>query len=102
MFLNEVEEILDVIEPQEFVKIQVPLFQQIARCVSSPHFQVSRQPYVKRSALIGDLCAWQVAERALYYWNNDYIINLIGDNAGVILPIMFSSLYRNSKTHWNR
>ncbi|KAJ3060507.1 Serine/threonine-protein phosphatase 2A 56 kDa regulatory subunit gamma isoform, partial [Podochytrium sp. JEL0797] len=43
-----------------------------------------------------------VAERALYYWNNDYIINLIGDNAAVILPIMFSSLYRNSKTHWNR
>ncbi|KAI8854438.1 phosphatase 2A regulatory B subunit-domain-containing protein [Chytridium lagenaria] len=82
MFLNEVEEILDVIEPQEFVKIQVALFQQIARCVSSPHFQV--------------------AERALYYWNNDYIINLIGDNASVILPIMFSSLYRNSKTHWNR
>ena len=40
MFLNEIEEILDVIEPQEFVKIQVPLFQQIARCVSSPHFQV--------------------------------------------------------------
>ncbi|KAJ1566305.1 Serine/threonine-protein phosphatase 2A 56 kDa regulatory subunit delta isoform, partial [Cladochytrium tenue] len=67
MFLNEIEEILDIIEPQEFVKIQVPLFQQIARCVSSPHFQV--------------------AERALYYWNNDYIINLIGDNAGVILPI---------------
>jgi hypothetical protein len=43
-----------------------------------------------------------VAERALYYWNNDYIINLIGDNAAVILPIMFSSLYKNSKTHWNR
>ncbi|TPX33300.1 hypothetical protein SmJEL517_g03730 [Synchytrium microbalum] len=82
MFLNEMEEILDVIEPQEFQKIQVPLFQQLSRCVSSPHFQV--------------------AERALYYWNNDYIINLIGDNASVILPIVFSSLYRNSKTHWNR
>ncbi|KAJ1550148.1 Serine/threonine-protein phosphatase 2A 56 kDa regulatory subunit delta isoform, partial [Nowakowskiella sp. JEL0078] len=82
MFLNEIEEILDVVEPQEFGKIQVPLFQQISRCVSSPHFQV--------------------AERALYFWNNDYIINLIGDNASVILPIMFPSLYRNSKTHWNR
>ncbi|KAL3894009.1 MAG: hypothetical protein SGCHY_005515 [Lobulomycetales sp.] len=82
MFLNEMEEILDVVEPTEFVKIQVPLFQQIARCVSSLHFQV--------------------AERALYYWNNDYIINLIGDNANVILPIVFSSLYKNSKTHWNR
>eukprot|EP00842_Homolaphlyctis_polyrhiza_P004397 jgi/Hompol1/4959/HPOL_001891-RA len=82
MFLNECEEIMDVMEPLEFVKIQVPLFQQIARCVASPHFQV--------------------AERALYYWNNDYIINLISDNVNVILPIMFSSLYRNSKTHWNR
>ena len=40
MFLGEIEEILDVIEPTQFVKIQEPLFRQIARCVSSPHFQV--------------------------------------------------------------
>ncbi len=40
MFLGEIEEILDVIEPAQFVKIQEPLFRQIARCVSSPHFQV--------------------------------------------------------------
>ncbi|KAG0296540.1 Serine/threonine-protein phosphatase 2A 56 kDa regulatory subunit gamma isoform, partial [Dissophora globulifera] len=82
MFLNEIEEILDVIEPSEFVKIEGPLFTQIARCVSSPHFQV--------------------AERALYYWNNEYIVNLIHDNANEILPIVFQSLYKNSKTHWNR
>ncbi|KAG0052846.1 hypothetical protein BGZ83_002054 [Gryganskiella cystojenkinii] len=82
MFLNEIEEILDVIEPSEFVKIEGPLFTQIARCVSSPHFQV--------------------AERALYYWNNEYIVSLIHDNANEILPIVFQSLYKNSKTHWNR
>jgi len=82
MFLNELEEILDIVEPNEFIKIQVPLFQRISRCVSSPHFQV--------------------AERALYYWNNEYIVNLIGENANVILPIIFGALYRNSKTHWNR
>lgn len=40
MFLNEIEEILDVIEPSEFVKIEGPLFTQIARCVASPHCQV--------------------------------------------------------------
>ena len=40
MFLGEIEEILDVIEPAQFVKIQEPLFRQIAKCVSSPHFQV--------------------------------------------------------------
>uniref|UniRef100_A0A8C9WSG0 Serine/threonine protein phosphatase 2A regulatory subunit n=1 Tax=Scleropages formosus TaxID=113540 RepID=A0A8C9WSG0_SCLFO len=82
MFLNELEEILDVIEPSEFVKVMEPLFRQLAKCVSSPHFQV--------------------AERALYYWNNEYIMSLISDNAARILPIMFPALYRNSKTHWNK
>lgn len=40
MFLGEVEEILDIIEMEQFVKIQRPLFRQIAKCVSSLHFQV--------------------------------------------------------------
>ena len=47
MFLGEIEEILDVIEPAQFVKIQEQLFKQIARCVSSPHFQVSLFDYFK-------------------------------------------------------
>lgn len=47
MFLGELEEILDVIEPSQFVKIQEPLFKQIAKCVSSPHFQVSGRGYCR-------------------------------------------------------
>uniref|UniRef100_UPI00398E770D serine/threonine-protein phosphatase 2A 56 kDa regulatory subunit alpha isoform n=1 Tax=Pristiophorus japonicus TaxID=55135 RepID=UPI00398E770D len=81
MYLGEIEEILDVIEPSQFKKIQEPLFKQIAKCVSNPHFQV--------------------AERALYFWNNEYILSLIEDNSEKILPIMFGSLYRISKEHWN-
>jgi hypothetical protein len=42
MFLNELEEILDVIEPSEFTKVIEPLFKQLAKCVSSPHFQVNK------------------------------------------------------------
>ncbi|KAM4722345.1 serine/threonine-protein phosphatase 2A 56 kDa regulatory subunit beta isoform 2-T2 [Rhinophrynus dorsalis] len=82
MFLGELEEILDVIEPSQFVKIQEPLFKQIARCVSSPHFQV--------------------AERALYFWNNEYILSLIEENCHTILPLIFSTLYQVSKEHWNQ
>ncbi|XP_067942360.1 serine/threonine-protein phosphatase 2A 56 kDa regulatory subunit epsilon isoform-like [Watersipora subatra] len=82
MFLGEMEEILDVIEPTQFCKIQELLFRQIARCVSSPHFQV--------------------AERALYYWNNEYLMGLIEENSSTILPIMFPALYRISKEHWNQ
>ncbi|XP_020650261.1 serine/threonine-protein phosphatase 2A 56 kDa regulatory subunit alpha isoform [Pogona vitticeps] len=81
MFLGEIEEILDVIEPTQFKKIQEPLFKQLAKCVSSSHFQV--------------------AERALYFWNNEYILGLIEENIDTILPIMFGSLYKISKEHWN-
>jgi hypothetical protein len=44
----------------------------------------------------------QVAERALYYWNNEYVVNLMGEHIAVILPIVFPALYTNSRTHWNR
>ncbi|KAK7104640.1 serine/threonine-protein phosphatase 2A 56 kDa regulatory subunit gamma isoform-like isoform X2 [Littorina saxatilis] len=81
MFLNELEEILDVIEPAEFTKVMVPLFKQLAKCVSSPHFQV--------------------AERALYFWNNEYILSLISDNVSAVMPLMFPALYK-SKEHWNK
>lgn len=141
MFLGEIEEILDVIEPQQFVKIQCPLFKQIARCVSSPHFQVSlicflhnshhiilyfktlhvlfmsKYPWIKCNIvwLLQLLCIssffssfyctfplFQVAERALYFWNNEYIMSLIEENSNMVLPIMFNSLYRISKDHWNQ
>jgi serine/threonine-protein phosphatase 2A regulatory subunit B' len=81
MFLNELEEILDVVEPCEFQKVMVPLFRQLAKCVSSPHFQV--------------------AERALYLWNNDWIISLISENAATLVPLVFPALYQ-SKEHWNK
>jgi serine/threonine-protein phosphatase 2A regulatory subunit B' len=43
MYLNEVEEILDVIEPVEFQKIMGPLFRQLTKCFSSQHFQVAER-----------------------------------------------------------
>lgn len=43
----------------------------------------------------------QVAERALFLWNNDHIENLIKQNRNVILPIIFPSLERNARNHWN-
>ena len=100
MFLNEVEDIFEVMDPGEFAKVQEPLFQQLAKSVASPHFQVSSQGL---NANVYSLTGiHQVAERALYFWNNEYFCNLISDNVEVILPIMFQPLYENSKGHWNR
>merc|ERR1719282_1212587 len=76
------EEILDIIEPAQFKKVMGPLFKMLARSVSSPQFQV--------------------AERALYYWNNEYIMSLIEEHNAEIMPTMFPSLYIISKDHWNQ
>ncbi|XP_061619993.1 serine/threonine-protein phosphatase 2A 56 kDa regulatory subunit beta isoform isoform X2 [Phyllopteryx taeniolatus] len=82
MFLGEIEEILDAIEPSQFVRVAEPLFRKIAACVASPHFQV--------------------VERACYFWNNEYILSLIEENCQVILPLVFSDLYAVSKEQWNQ
>ncbi|XP_074570085.1 serine/threonine protein phosphatase 2A 57 kDa regulatory subunit B' theta isoform-like [Curcuma longa] len=81
MFLGELEEVLDATQLPEFQRCMVPLFHQIARCLNSPHFQV--------------------AERALFLWNNDHIENLIKQNVKVLLPIIFPALERNTTSHWN-
>ncbi|KAK7312012.1 hypothetical protein RJT34_10544 [Clitoria ternatea] len=82
MFLGELEEILEATQPPEFQRCMMPLFRRIARCLSSPHFQV--------------------AERALFLWNNDHIMNLIKQNRKVILPIIFPALETNARSHWNQ
>lgn len=40
MFLNELEEILEATQVTEFELCMVPLFHQIAQCLSSSYFQV--------------------------------------------------------------
>ncbi|CAI5490618.1 unnamed protein product, partial [Closterium sp. Naga37s-1] len=61
--------------------VMTPLFQQIARCVSSPHSEV--------------------AVRALFLWNNDYILTLVAQNRATILPLVFPALERNARSHQN-
>lgn len=82
MFLGELEEVLEATQLAEFQRCMVPLFRQIAHSMNSSHFQV--------------------AERALFLWNNDHIENLIKQNYKVILPIIFPALERNARGHWNQ
>eukprot|EP01024_Parvocaulis_polyphysoides_P041387 TRINITY_DN3794_c0_g2_i2.p1 TRINITY_DN3794_c0_g2~~TRINITY_DN3794_c0_g2_i2.p1 ORF type:complete len:526 (+),score=74.43 TRINITY_DN3794_c0_g2_i2:553-2130(+) len=81
LFLSELEEILELTQPQEFVRILDTLFKQVAKCINSSHFQV--------------------AERALFLWNNEYIVSLIAQNRVEVLPIILPALERNMQDHWN-
>ncbi|CAA6653736.1 unnamed protein product [Spirodela intermedia] len=82
LFLGELEEVLEATQSAEFQKCMVSLFRQIARCLNSSHFQV--------------------AERALFLWNSEHIVNLIAQNRAVILPIIFDALEKNMESHWNQ
>mmetsp|Transcript_68021 Transcript_68021/g.142041 ORF Transcript_68021/g.142041 Transcript_68021/m.142041 type:complete len:474 (-) Transcript_68021:318-1739(-) len=81
LFLNELEETLELTQPSEFHRMQEVLFRRLALCITCPHFQV--------------------AERTLFFWNNDYIVKLINQNRQDLFPIIISALYKNSKQHWN-
>ncbi|XP_040936271.1 serine/threonine protein phosphatase 2A 57 kDa regulatory subunit B' beta isoform isoform X2 [Gossypium hirsutum] len=81
LFLGELEEVLEETQSTEFQRCIVPLFRKIARCLNSPHFQV--------------------AERALFFWNSEHIVSLIAENRQVILPIIFEALEKNIQSHWN-
>jgi serine/threonine-protein phosphatase 2A regulatory subunit B' len=63
------------------MKTMLPLFRQISACINSSHFQV--------------------AERALFLWNNDYIVNLVAQNRHALLPVCFGAFERNARSHWN-
>ncbi|KAG1453336.1 hypothetical protein G6F56_007599 [Rhizopus delemar] len=82
IFLATLEDILNVSDSIEFQKIMVPVFQKVAHSVASTHFQV--------------------AERALFFWNNTHILSLIHQNIQTLLPILFDSLYMHSQESWNR
>jgi len=81
LFLNELEETLELTQATEFHRMQHVLFSRLARCITCPHFQV--------------------AERTLFFWNNDYIVKLINQNRQELFPVIIGALYNNSKQHWN-
>ncbi|CAI5996691.1 unnamed protein product [Closterium sp. NIES-64] len=82
LFLGELEEILELTQGAEFQQVVAPLFLRIARCLNSSHFQV--------------------AERTLFLWNNDYIVSLVAQNRAAVLPLIFGALERNARSHWNQ
>lgn len=63
------------------MQIMVPLFKRIALCLNSQHFQV--------------------AERSLFLWNNEYINSLVAHHRQHVLPLIFPALERNARSHWN-
>jgi serine/threonine-protein phosphatase 2A regulatory subunit B' len=81
LFLHELEEVLELTRADEFRNIIKPLFKRLALCIDSQHFQV--------------------AERTLLLWNNEYLFTLMMQNRQEVLPLVYKVLKANSDEHWN-
>ncbi|XP_034040208.1 serine/threonine-protein phosphatase 2A 56 kDa regulatory subunit delta isoform isoform X2 [Thalassophryne amazonica] len=80
------------------IRVLLPLHKVKSLSVYHPQLAYCVVQFLEKDSSLTE----PVAERALYYWNNEYIMSLISDNAAKILPIMFPALYKNSKSHWNK
>uniref|UniRef100_A0A1B0AK81 Uncharacterized protein n=1 Tax=Glossina pallidipes TaxID=7398 RepID=A0A1B0AK81_GLOPL len=82
MFLEEIEALLQVINAVQFIGVRGDLFRQILKCVTNPHFQVSK---------------W-----ALRLWNNETVKRLTNEISVLVLPTVITTLYDASKLHWHK
>lgn len=81
LLLAEIEEVLEVAGEDEVEDIILPLFRRIGKSIESPHFQV--------------------AERALFYWNNDLVLDIFDRYRDILMPSIVGALMRNTAGHWN-
>ncbi|PVV01212.1 hypothetical protein BB560_004380 [Smittium megazygosporum] len=82
LFLNEIEELLGTVTLEEFETFNVPLFKQLAKCIVSPNFQVS--------------------ERALMFWSNPQIVQLIHSCLESLAPVVLNEICKSCNSHWNQ
>jgi serine/threonine-protein phosphatase 2A regulatory subunit B' len=74
LLLNELEEILELTPTSTIEPFIEPIFKRLARSIENEHFQV--------------------AERALFYWNNDLISGLTSSHKQTVFPIIVPVLKR--------
>lgn len=84
LYLNELEEILELVHGDQVVLIQAELYKLLSNCINSEHFQVT--------------------ERALFYWNSEGLRSdiLSQNRASVFLPHVFGAMQKVAQGHWNQ
>ncbi|KAK9286375.1 hypothetical protein L1049_014770 [Liquidambar formosana] len=81
LLIGELEELVENIDPEQYRKLALPLCTQITKCLNS----------------------WnsQVAERALYVWNNEQFVKMASQAMEEIFPVVVEGMEKNLKFHWS-
>ncbi|KAI4375663.1 hypothetical protein MLD38_013510 [Melastoma candidum] len=81
LLISELEELVDNIEPDQYRRLALPLCTHFTRCMNS----------------------WnaQVAEQALYVWNNEQFVKMVSLAMEEVFPIVVKGVEMNLKWHWS-
>ncbi|KAK4491464.1 hypothetical protein RD792_002214 [Penstemon davidsonii] len=82
LLIGELEELVENMGPEQYKILALPLCTQITKCLNS----------------------WnsQVAERALYVWNNEQFVKMASQEIDEVFPIVVEGMEKNLKWHWSR
>ncbi|CAN0845770.1 Serine/threonine protein phosphatase 2A 57 kDa regulatory subunit B' beta isoform [Linum grandiflorum] len=81
LLISELEELVENMDPDHYRRLALPLCTQITRCLNS----------------------WnsQVAERALYVWNNEVFVKMATSAMEQVFPVVVEGMEKNLKWHWS-
>lgn len=82
LFLSELEEILLRLEAEEFEFLAEAVFERLGKCIASQHFQV--------------------AEKALMFWHNEELMELLISQHQQMIFILSPYLFQQSASHWSQ
>ncbi|TKY50729.1 Serine/threonine protein phosphatase 2A 57 kDa regulatory subunit B' alpha isoform [Spatholobus suberectus] len=81
LLIGELEDLVENLDPDQYRKLALPLCTQITKCINS----------------------WnsQVAERALYVWNNEQFVKMVSIGTVEVFTVVVEGMEKNLKWHWS-
>ncbi|XP_038678426.1 serine/threonine protein phosphatase 2A 57 kDa regulatory subunit B' beta isoform-like [Tripterygium wilfordii] len=82
LLIGEMEGLVENIDPDQYRKLALPICTKIIKCLNS----------------------WnsQVAERALYVWNNKHFVKMTSSATEEVFPVVVEGMEKNLKGHWSK
>ncbi|GKV23986.1 hypothetical protein SLEP1_g33648 [Rubroshorea leprosula] len=82
VLIGELEELVENIDPNHYRQLALPLCTRITRCLTSSNSQV--------------------AERALYVWNNEAFMKMVLEALEDVFPVLVEGMEKNLRMHWSK
>lgn len=82
LYLTELKEVLEVVDPAEMKHLVPRLFKRMIRCIAGENMHV--------------------CDRAMCYFENEYFLNIVRVYKDEVFPIMAPKINELAENHWQK